>query len=247
MIALGLYKILIFADIVIIYTMCNMEYPPLPPVRKPSSVMSWLGFGISLALLCVIWIVNIVVFSHIEESDSDMFSLYMFLFLVGPFLGLLGFIFSIVGLVQASRNFTPKWMGVCGIIFCCLSVVSFFVPMITAEVIESRAIDVDIPESVLTEDGAVVKDDVILKITRYGDIKCYDNRSGKDSAPVTLSAYSGLKHELPTWMQMKGIDGATATIVIVSGPDTDYSNVVRVIDTLKEMNIKKFRTKTYSK
>lgn len=128
MIALGLYKILIFADIVIIYTMCNMEYPPLPPVRKPSSVMSWLGFGISLALLCVIWIVNIVVFSHIEESDSDMFSLYMFLFLVGPFLGLLGFIFSIVGLVQASRNFTPKWMGVCGIIFCCLSVVSFLSP-----------------------------------------------------------------------------------------------------------------------
>ena len=92
----------------------------LTPVRKPSQVIAWLGFGLSLTVLVLIWVVNALVFTHIGERDFPAAALYMLVILIGGFLGLMGLIFSIIGLVSANKHFSKKWPSVSGLIFCCL-------------------------------------------------------------------------------------------------------------------------------
>lgn len=103
----------------------NME--TVPPIRKPSSVLSWIGFGISAGVFLLIWFVYIALMAAGGGQAPLLTSVVMLLLLVGGFLGLIGLVFSIVGLIQAINNQTKKWMSVWGIVFFCLSVVSVFV------------------------------------------------------------------------------------------------------------------------
>jgi len=210
-------------------------------IRKSSSVIAWLGFGISLVVFLMVWLVNILVFYNAGDIDFPIAALYMLLIMAGGFLGLLGLIFSIVGLVQSMRNYTSKWIGLCGIVLCCISVLSIFAPVIVAGFIKNQTIDVVLPESG-NENDMSKKDCIVLKITRYKKIKCYDNRNGKDYNPANISIYSiDLLHELSTWMQMNDID-KNASIVIETETDVDYSDVVDLLDILKSMGMTKYRT-----
>lgn len=218
-----------------------METPPITPViRKPSQVMAWLGFGISLAVLVIIWIVNALVFTHIGERDYPIAALYMLVFLVGGFLGLMGLIFSIVGLVSALRNFSPKWPAVCGIVFCCLSLLSVFAPVIIASTIKSETIKVETPESVIASETNT-SEVVVLYITDMNRMKCYDNRHGIDNNPAVINMFSiDKKHELQTWMEINGIKN-DANFTLKTDEGVEYSNIVEILDIFKELGITKFR------
>lgn len=210
----------------------------MPPIRKPSQVMAWLGFGISLALFIMIWGVNALVLSHIGDRDFPAAALYMLVILGGGFLGLMGLIFSIIGLVQATRNFVKKWPSVCGIIFCCLSLVSVFAPIIIASTMKTQTVEIQLPEQ---KEATGTDDAVMLYITDMHTIKCYDNRNGNDNSPAIIRSYSiDKKHELETWMQMNEIK-KDANFIVKADTEVDYSEIVEILDILKELKITKFK------
>ena len=97
---------------------------PIVPNKKPTSVFSWLGFGLSLGTLLII--VTACILTIVSDNDGGIL---MITFLGCFWIGILGLIFSIIGLIMAIRNCTPKWMSVSGIISCCLCL---FVPIIIA-------------------------------------------------------------------------------------------------------------------
>lgn len=218
--------------------------------------MAWLGFGISAAALLLVWTVNISVFAGV--GNRSIAALYMLLILALCVLGMLGLIFSIVGLVTALRHDMPKWVGACGIVFCCLSVVSVFVPFIAAGFIEKEPVEVMTPASVAdvvaeqvsvteaAEPVSVAGDtdggcDMLLKISRYGKVRCYNLTEGADGTPAVLSAYSyDLKHEIGTWMRMNGLD-TDSPVGIRADENADYSDVVTVIDALHSMGMNRYR------
>ncbi|MCM1071466.1 MAG: hypothetical protein NC210_09315 [[Clostridium] fimetarium] len=101
--------------------------PPLPPPKKPSSVISWLGFGISLGTLLMI-----ILFGILDSASYD-YAFIMLSLLLAMSVGLLGLIFSIIGIFIAIKKDTPRWMSVCGIIFCCL----YLPAMILAPILSS--------------------------------------------------------------------------------------------------------------
>jgi uncharacterized integral membrane protein len=126
--------------------------PPLPPQvnnnKKPTSVISWLGFGLSLAtfLILVISLVIAVVFHNGSSSN-----LIILAFFFGIPIGIIGFIFSIIGLVMAMKNNTPKWMSVSGIIFCCLSLLTPILIAMIGMMVSHE------PDQTIEEDQAVEK------------------------------------------------------------------------------------------
>lgn len=112
--------------------------PPLPPVKKPSQVTAWLGFGISLGVLLVLWVVFAVL--YIRKGDSDIvFLVLMLTFPILGLLGLMGLVFSIVGLVTANKHYLPKAPSVWGIVFCCLSLLSLFIPLVVSVAISNHS------------------------------------------------------------------------------------------------------------
>lgn len=210
----------------------------LTPVRKPSQVIAWLGFGLSLTVLVLIWIVNVLVFTHIGERDFPAAALYMSVILIGGFLGLMGLIFSIIGLVSANKYFDKKWTSVSGIIFCCLSLLSLFAPIIIASTIKSNPTEVMQLEQ---NENPSSNSGIILYITNMNRLKCFDNRNGIDNKPAVISMFSAdKKHELQTWIQMGNID-KDANFTIKADTDVEYSDVVIIIDILKELGITKFQ------
>lgn len=182
-----------------------METDIYTPERQPSQVVAWLGFGISLAVLIMIWCVNAFIFSHLGSDSVGIASLYMLLIMVGGLLWLFGIIFSIIGLINAIKSSILKWPSVCGIVFCCLSLVSLVAPLVYAgakvrEPTRVVASNYDEMESA-TEDG------VVLYITSMKTLICYDNRNGEDINPANIRMRSRRKqHDLETWMQINNID-----------------------------------------
>lgn len=210
----------------------------LTPVRKPSQVIAWLGFGLSLSVLVLIWVVNALVFTHIGERDFPAAALYMLVILIGGLLGFMGLIFSIIGLVSANKHFDKKWPSVSGIIFCCLSLLSLFAPIIIASTIKSdptEVIQLEQNKNPSSNSG------IVLYITNKNRLKCFDNRNGIDNTPVAISMFSAeKKHEFQTWMQMNNID-RDANFTIKTDTDVEYSDVIEIIDILKELGITKFQ------
>lgn len=104
--------------------------PPLPPVKKPSQVIAWLGFGISFGVLLVLWAVLTIL--YIRKGDSNVvFTVLLTLPILG-LLGLMGLVFSIVGLVMANKHSLRKAPSVWGIVFCVLSLLSLIIPSVIA-------------------------------------------------------------------------------------------------------------------
>ncbi len=82
---------------------------------------------------------------------------------------------------------------------------------------------------------------IVLYITNMNRLKCFDNRNGIDNKPTVISLFSAdKKHELQTWMQMNNID-KDANFTIKTDTDVEYSDVVDIIDILKELGITKFQ------
>lgn len=211
----------------------------IPAERKPSQVMAWLGFGISLALFLMIWGVNALMFSLIGNKEALVFTTLLMLFIpVGGFLGLMGLTFSIIGLVQATKNYLRKWPSVWGIIFCCLSVISVLSPVIIAATLKNKTLEIEQPEQ---EEATWTDSKIELFITDDNTIKCYDNRYGEDDNPDVISLNSiNKKQEFETWMQRNNISKDEGFII---NTDTyaSYSDIVEVIDLLSELNILHYR------
>lgn len=206
-------------------------------VGKPSQVLAWLGFGISLGVLLMIW-ATIGLVLILSDSGFQLASLLVLVFTIGGFFGLLGLIFSIAGLVTALRTSTQKWPSVCGIVFCCLSALSVFVPLVVASVEKSRPVEIVQPA---LSDENENDSHVVLYITADYKLKCYDNRTGVDSNPavIRMSSYDK-KHQLTTWMRLNDI-GPDTDITIMADRGTDYSGIVEIVDVLREIGITRFR------
>lgn len=127
--------------------------PPIPPQvnnnKKPTSVISWLGFGLSLATFLIL-IISIILVAISGEPALMMLTVVC----CSP-LGFIGFVFSIIGLIIAIKNCTPKWMSVSGIIFCCLSLLTpIFIVMIGAIAMADHKTDQTIEEAEYYYDAA---------------------------------------------------------------------------------------------
>ncbi len=210
--------------------------------------MAWLGFGISLTVLILVWCVNALVFASIGGSGHEnrlITSLYMLLFLVGTVLGIIGFIFSIVGLVSANKNCLKKWPGVCGIIFCIAGILSVFAPVAVAGAIRDKTLTIEQAEAqeVEAQDPEAKTNEKVVIALDYVNVYCYDNRNGKDKAPAKMHTYrSELNRSLRTWLQMKRIN-KSEPIVIVNSDDANYSDMVNVLESLNSLGYNNVRIK----
>ena len=210
-----------------------MEIVPPVPVRKPSQVMAWLGFGISLSVLLMIWAMNAFIFSHVGEGHNSFGLLFTLSIPVFGLLGLLGLIFSIIGLTSALKNSVKKWPSVYGIFFCCLNVVSIFAPLIVAGAIGSEPIEV-----AQFGNKTAKGNEIVFYITDNKELKCYDNRSGKDKNPVVMRMWdSDKENQLRTWLQLNKIE-KNSNFKIMTDRGVDYSDVVEIIYLLNSLGIK---------
>lgn len=216
-----------------------MNAPPVKP-PKSTSVISWLGFGMATALFLLIWVVNILVFSYARETANPIGMLYVLVILLGGILGLLAMTFSIIGLVMAIKNSSPKWMGVTGIVLCVLSLFSFFVPMVCADLIKNKTVEVEVPESTSGANDDVAED-VTIQIYCLGRVRCVNNVNAKNSIVGNMSTLDfDFNRQLANWLKMNNVDSSTG-IVVNSTKNTDYSDILKVVDALNENGITKFR------
>ncbi len=216
--------------------------------RKSTPVLAWIGFVFSLLyflMICMAY-ASIIKFRHSGGlyAASPAMGITMLVILCGVF-GILGLVFSIIGFSQARRIGAVKWPGAWGIALSCLSVLGFMTPVIISPFIQSERIEVNVPSSIYEdiEDTEDADDDagvVLVRVTSR-DVKLYDNRDGVDKSPASIRTYTYDKaHQIKTWMQLNGVS-TTSTFVISADKNADYSNVVDVIDALKELGITKFQ------
>lgn len=92
-------------------------------------IISWLGFGMALALFLLVWFVNLLVYNWTGCVRNPFPGLYIILFFLGGFVGILSLIFSIIGLSMAVKRNSTKWIGATGIVLFVLSLFSFFIPI----------------------------------------------------------------------------------------------------------------------
>lgn len=217
-----------------------------PPIKRPSQVVAWLGFGISLALFILVWILNGFILYLVGQSNHDIAGLYMLMFMIGSILGILGLAFSIIGLITACRNALKKFPSVMGIVLCCASLISVFIPFFIAASIKAEKEEISLQNNTDNpneEDGIIKnKTDIILYIHGLGDVKC--SKSG-DNNFDNLSAFSKYQflREFKTWMQTNGYT-KNASIVIKSDKNIDYQYIVNVIEVLNELGIKDYQVGT---
>lgn len=189
-----------------------MNAPPVKP-PKSTSVISWLGFGMATALFLLIWVVNILVFSYARETANPIGMLYVLVILLGGILGLLAMTFSIIGLVMAIKNSSPKWMGVTGIVLCVLSLFSFFVPMVCADLIKNKTVEVEVPESTSGANDDVAED-VTIQIYCLGRVRCVNNVNAKNSIVGNMSTLDfDFNRQLANWLKMNNVDSSTEITV----------------------------------
>jgi len=215
---------------------------PTIPEKKPTSVFSWLGFGISLTVFVLIWAVNIFAITQ-EGKAAILPGLYMVLFLAGGFLGFLGLVLSIVGLVMAIRNFTSKWMSVSGIILSCVSVISYIaVPMLASTIVQKEPVKIQLPESVVEEKA--FEPNVVLYASKDNLLTCYDNSNGEDDDPIIFDLSNPQFSDLfSTWIKQNGIDNQTP-VAIKTDSETPYDNIILLLDEMQKNDMKKFKLMT---
>lgn len=189
-----------------------MQLPP--PVKKPTSVISWIGFGLSLTVFIIIW----SAFISASHNSDPRANILMIAILVCMILGVMGFVFSLIGLILAIRNSTPTWIGVCGIVLCCASIIS---PVAALFMIGSDDRNV---ENVASNGNY----EVVIRISRFGEISC-ENRTGGYN-PVRFRSYR-LCEELKSWMKMNDFDKSVSIGIYVSS-NADYSEVLNVTECL---------------
>lgn len=189
-----------------------MQLPP--PVKRPTSVISWIGFGLSLTVFIIIW----SAFISASLNSDPRANILMIAILVSMVLGVMGFVFSLIGLILAIRNNTPTWIGVCGIVLCCASIIS---PVAAFYMIGSNDKKV---ENVASNGNY----EVVIRISRFGEISCENKTGGYN--PMIFSSYQ-LREELKSWMKMNGFDKNVSIGIYVSS-NAEYSKVLNVTECL---------------
>lgn len=208
--------------------------------KKPTSVISWLGFGMSIAVFLLIWFVNILVFNWMGKEANPIAALYMLTIMVGGILGLMALVFSIVGLSMAIKNSTPRWIGVTGIIICVLTILSFFVPIMCAGMIKNKTVETELPES-NSVSNADIKEDVTIQVFSVGRVRCINNKDASNTVVGNMNTVDlDFKNQLANWLRMNNVDSTTG-VIVNSTNDADYSDITKVVETLNENGITKFK------
>lgn len=227
------------------YQQPPFQQPPYAqmPQRKPTEVMGWLGFGFAGTMLFLVWM------GYLIAKISDNPYPVMFLVLVGWLIWALGLAFSIVGIVQATKWRLRKWVSVWGLVFSGLSMISPFLMVMfesygdvctLEEAVVPREYEATPASTAADADESPALSCVKLELGYMG-LKCYDNRNGTDNRPANIRSLYDLNHELSTWMQVKGIDVENDVVCIEYSDDTDYSDVVKVIDVLNALGVKNYQ------
>ena len=204
--------------------------------KKPSSVFSWLGFGISLAVFLIVCLGAFVLF-FVDEGPRVVFD-YMLMVLACGLIGTLGFIFSVVGLVIANKHDLPKWMSVSGIILCCLSVIAFFSdPLETFYHNEPHR--VIIPESIQALEKS--ENMVVFVLDADGNVTCSCNDIYDDIEVMFSLRTSSDELELKAWIATNVAD---RQVVIYANKEVPYSQTEKLIELLNECGISKFSLQT---
>ena len=209
--------------------------------NKSTSIISWIGFGLATAVFILIWFVNIIVFQLRGEGANPIGGLYMLLIPIGGILGFMALIFSIVGLIMAIKNNTPRWIGTTGIIVCVLSILSFFVPIVCAVIKKNKALNVENTEPLSVVDE-VSTEDVTIQIFSIGKVRCINNKNSSNTVVGNMSTFDlDFEKQLSSWLKMNNVDDSTTTILVNSTNDADYSDIKKVIDTLNKCKISKIK------
>lgn len=205
------------------------------PNPNKSPGIAWLGFCISLTVLILTLAVICVITCHPNNIELPFSSLIMLFLLIGGPLGILGLILSVNGVSSASRTNSRVWPGICGIIFCCVSVLSVFIIPLTASLVKSHKTDVEYVELKTETHDRHSTPYVLLVVTELNELKCYNKNSPEDSNHATMRTYtSSFSHDFETWLQLNNVNHATE-IVITSEKNADFSVVVKVLDELKAL------------
>lgn len=229
--------------------------------KKATGIFSWLGFGISLAVLVLIWIINTSLLNGDGGEPVRSVVLYFISILTGSILGGLGLTFSIVGLVIAVKRSYQKWQSICGIIFFCLSVLSLLVFFVATTLMEADRIHVNNPDydyasvttgvdapressvTTITEKATVnpftEKRTVVLEFDRYSDVKCYEQGSSAKQAKMDASFKGSFLNDLKTWLKVNNIN-KTSRFIIIQKKDTEYRYIVNIVEALEQLGVKNF-------
>ena len=208
--------------------------------KRPSQIIAWLGFGISLVFLLLIWTVNILVFAQGNQSETPVMTLYLATIILGCFLGLLGLVFSIIGLVLSYKYNLKKLPGVLGIIFCFTSLISACVPMFYSFYIKTEELKISLPQSV-EDDNSIEIQEVVISIGENGNVKCYIEES-KDTTNMSASSVSGFQKELNDWLLINNYD-ENVSIIIKSDDKAGYGHLINVLDAVSNLKIKNYYIK----
>lgn len=139
---------------------------------------------------------------HGHGTASAAAGLYVLCFFAVGVLALLGFVFSIVGLVMAIKQSTPKWIGVTGIITCCLCIPSFFFPIVVAAWNASDRV----PKCErVAANQDMVDVGILIQVDDEGFVTCYDNFDGEDQEPLVLDIKKpGFRTLFAKWIRNLG-------------------------------------------
>lgn len=208
--------------------------------NKQTSVISWIGFGLAITVFLIIWFVNILAFNWMGEDAKSIVALYMLVVFVDGILGMMALAFSIIGLSLAIKNNTPRWIGTTGIIICVLSILSFFVPVVSAGMIKNRTIKIETPESIRVSDENI-PEDITIQIFSLGRIRCINNKDSSNTVVGNMNTSDyDFEKQLADWIKMNKVDSSTG-IIVNSTNDADYSDITKVIDILNKSGISKFK------
>ena len=160
--------------------------------------------------------------------------------MMGGILGVLAMIFSIIGIVMAIKNNTPKWIGVTGVLLCILSIFSFFVPFMCAGMIKNKTAKIEVAESVSSGSMRSAKD-VTIQINSVGSVRCINNANTSNTVIGNMSTYDfHFDNQLTNWLKMNKVNSST-NINVIASKDAEYSDITKVLDALRENGITKFR------
>lgn len=220
--------------------------------NRPSQTKSWLGFGFSLAaflLVCLLLIIAFVRASQYAEAAKHgaavagggfMGGTMLVVLIVIPLL-VLGLIFSVKGLNYSRSHALKKWPSVCGIVLSCLTLLSFFVPLIASAFSSPAPVEVQLPEnpastSVNSAEESYPNGLAVLYVDSYFELKCSYSKNGKKGSDANMTIDPGLKHQFETWMRVNDIS-KDAEFRLSAAADAKYDNVVMVIDMLRDLGI----------
>lgn len=208
--------------------------------NKSTSVISWIGFGLSIVTFLFIWFLNILLFKSSAQDGHLYGELYILGMFAAGILGLMALIFSIIGLSMAIKNNTPIWIGTTGIIICVISILSFIVPIICKVLINSQESEIKTPESV-TQTNENIQEDITIQIFRGGRVRCINNINPQGTPVANMNTYDhDFNQQFANWVKMNSVDSSTG-VIINSTNDANYSDIIKVVDALNNNDITKYK------